>query len=237
MNPSCSAPSSASARHAAAAEDHFARVAGAHAELVFLAPRRHPGVAAFDDERRDAAMGARLVGDGHHHDHVADAAVGDERLGPVNHPAVAVAGRRRAEPRGVRSRGRLGQPPGANPRARGQRHEVAPLLRLGAEHGDVRCAQAVVGRHRQRHRRVDARQFLDADAVLDRGHRGPAVFLVELDAHQAERRHLRDKRPRKRLNRVPFAHERADLGLGELADGAAQHLLLLGGTEVHQEGM
>ena len=39
----------------------------------------------------------------------------------------------------------------------------------------------------------------------------------------------------KRLGRVPLAHEGADLGLGELADGAAQHLLLLGGTEVHRQ--
>ncbi len=36
------------------------------------------------------------------------------------------------------------------------------------------------------------------------------------------------------LRLVPFAHVRADFSFGELAHGAAQQLLLFGGTEVHR---
>ncbi len=56
-----------------------------------------------------------------------------------------------------------------------QRDEVLLLLRLGAEHEDVRGAEPVVCRDRQAHRRIDAGQLLDADAVVHRRHRRPAV--------------------------------------------------------------
>jgi hypothetical protein len=40
--------------------------------------------------------------------------------------------------------------------------------------------------HRQTHRRIDARELLDADAVIDGRHGGAAVRLRKLDAHQPE---------------------------------------------------
>ena len=81
---------------------------------------------------------------------------------------------------------------------------------------------------------IDARELLDADAVVERRHAGAAVLLRELDAEQPERRELRHQLDRKMLRLVPLADVRADFGLGELADGAAQQLLLFGQPEVHE---
>src|SRR5262249_44789207 len=44
-----------------------------------------------------------------------------------------------------------------------------------------------------------------------------------------------DELRRKVLLLIPFAHVRADLGLGELAHAAAQQLLVLGQPEVHHK--
>ena len=123
------------------------------------------------------------------------------------------------------------QAPSFSPRASGT--QVLLLLRLGAEHGDVRRAEAVVRRDRQRDRRIDARELLDADAVVDRRHPRAAVLLRELDAHQPERGQLRQQLDGKVLRLVPLHDVRPDLGFGELADGAPQQLLLVGQTEIH----
>ena len=99
---------------------------------------------------------------------------------------------------------------------------------------DVRRAEAVVRRDRQRHAGIDARQLLDADAVVDGRHAGAAVLLGKLDAQQAERGQLRHQLDRKMLRLVPLADVRTHFGFGELAHAAAQQLLLLGRTEVHR---
>ena len=78
------------------------------------------------------------------------------------------------------------QAPIFSPRASGD--EILLLLRLGAEHEDVRRAQTVVRGHRQRDRRIDAREFLDADAVVDRRQPRAAVLLGELDARSGRAR-------------------------------------------------
>ena len=69
----------------------------------------------------------------------------------TQHAAVADGARLRAA--GVAARGRLGQSPRAELLAARERHDVALLLRLGAEHRDVRRAQAVVRGDGERHRR------------------------------------------------------------------------------------
>jgi hypothetical protein len=90
-----------------------------------------------------------------------------------------------------------------------------------------------VGRHRQRDAGIDPRDLLDADAVVDRRHRRAAVLFGELDAHQAERAELRHQLPRKVLVLIPLADVRTDFGFRELADRAAQQLLLVCRTKVH----
>ena len=77
-------------RHTAVLEDHLARVARAHPELVLLAPGGHAGRAMLDDERGEPAVPFRRVRDGHHDHHAADATVGDERLRAVDDPAVGI---------------------------------------------------------------------------------------------------------------------------------------------------
>ena len=80
---------------------------------------------------------------------------------------------------------------------------------------------------------IDARQLFDADAVVDGRHAGAAVLLGQLDAQQAERGELRDQLGRKVLRLVPLADVRPDFGFGELANAAAQQLLLFGQPEIH----
>src|SRR5581483_11377949 len=132
------------------------------------------------------------------------------------------------------SRRRLGQAPRADLLPARERREVLPLLLFAAEERDVRGAQAVVRRHGERDRRVDARELLDADAVVDGGHRGAAVLLGELDAHEAERREAMNQLDREVLRLVPLADVRTDFGFGELADAPAQQRLLVRRTEVHK---
>src|SRR5207247_10473328 len=100
--------------NAAVVEQHFARVARAHAELVFFPARCHAGRAAFDDEGGDS-LGPEDTVRHRHHDHdVADVTVRRERLRAVDGPAVAGPYGGRPHAGGVAARGRLGQTPGAN---------------------------------------------------------------------------------------------------------------------------
>ena len=55
--------------------------------LFSFLPAAHPGRAVLDDERGDAAVALGAIGDGHHDHDAADAAVRDEVLRPVEHPA------------------------------------------------------------------------------------------------------------------------------------------------------
>ncbi len=123
------------------------------------------------------------------------------------------------------------QAPSFSPRASGV--EPSRLLRVGAEHEDVGGPQAVVRRHRQGHRRVDARELFQAEAVVDGGHPGAAPLLGELNPHQAQLGQLRDECAREFLRLVPLAHEGTDLAFGELADRLPQQLLLVGELEMH----
>src|SRR4029079_2542917 len=146
----------------------------------------------------------------------------------------AVADGRRARAGGVAARARLGEPPGAELLAAGKPGQPALLLDFSAEHPDVGGAEAVVRGDREGDGRIDARELFDADAVVDRRHAGAAVFLGELNPHQAQRGHLRNQLCGKMLGVVPLADVRLDLSLGELANGLTEELLFVGETEVHE---
>ena len=88
-------------------------------------------------------------------------------------------------------------------------------------------------RDRERHGRADARQLLDADAVVDRRQRGAAVLFGELHAGETERRELRQEIGRELLRLVPLHDVRTDLGFREFADRPAQQFLLLSRAKVH----
>ncbi len=158
--------------------------------------------------------------------------MGDEALGAVQHPVIAVAHRGGAHGGGVAARSGFGQTPGGQRAPGGQRHDVALLLRLGPEHVDVRGAQAVVRGHRQRHRRVDPGQLFERDAVVHRRHAGAAVGVGNLNAHQREVGQRRQQFRREVLGVIPVAQVRPDLALGELADAAREQHVVFGEGQV-----
>jgi hypothetical protein len=143
-------------------------------------------VSFVDDEGRDAFGAGSAIGDRHDDDRVADMAVRREGFGSVQYPAVAGARGRGPHAGSVAARRRFGQPPGANLLASRERRQVLLFLLFVAEQEDVRGAQAVVRRDRQRNGGIDARQLLDADAIVDRRHARAAVLLGKLNTEQPE---------------------------------------------------
>ena len=110
---------------------------------------------------------------------------------PFSTQHVAVARRRRAHAGGVAARGRFGQSPRADLLAARERHQVRLLLRFGAEQEDVRRAEAVVRRDRQRDardRRAPAPRCRCSSRSADMP--APPYCFGKLDADQPERRQL-----------------------------------------------
>ena len=114
-------------------------------------------------------------------------AVGDERLGAVDHVLVAVADRRRADPGDVGAGAGLGDPEAADLLALDPGHQVALLLLLGAEQVDG--GEDHVGLDREAHvgpagarvaHALGADQRVEVVAAL------PAVLLGEAEAEVAE---------------------------------------------------
>ena len=135
--------------------------------LSSLRPARKPGVprSTMKAEMPLAPFGA--IGGGHDDQHVGASAVRDEGLGAVEHPVRRRRGRPSCACRRRRCRRWARSAPMRPASRRGQRRQPARLLRVGAEHEDVRGAQAVVRGHRQRDRRIDARELFEAEAVVD----------------------------------------------------------------------
>ena len=96
----------------------------------------------------------------------------------ITHSCVASSSvaRVRVAPR-VRARLGLGEPERAEHLARDHRHEVLLLLRLGAGVEERRRAEAHARFERDRHRRVDARELLDREAVREVVGAAAAVLL------------------------------------------------------------
>ena len=218
-------------RHAAVGEGQRPRVrrVPAHlavrlALLVARRPVRHDQVGdlVVAGARRDADdagdVGAR---------------VGDELLGAVDHPVAVVAARAGADVAGVRARLGLGQPEGAELAPRGQVRHPLLLLLLGAEQVDRLRPERGVRAHRDRDGGVHARELLDRDRVGERVAAGAAVLLRERDPHQPEPAELLDDLVREALLVIERLGDRRDLALGEVADGAADQLVVGREVEVH----
>ena len=129
---------------------------------------------------------------------------------PLMHPAVALTRGRRPHAGGIAAGAGFGEPPGAPHLTADEPREELLLLLVGTEQRDVGGAQAVVRGDRERDRRTDARQFLDADAVVDRRQRGAAVVLGKLHAGKTERRQLGQEVVRELLRLVPLHDVRAE---------------------------
>ena len=117
----------------------------------------------------------------------------------------------------------------------GEVGEPGPLLVFVAEEEDRHRPERAVRRDRDRDRRIDSRQLLDRDRVGDRVGAAAAVLLGNGHAHQPELGQLRDEVVGKAVLPVELLGDRGDLLLGEVADRAADELLLLGEVEVHAE--
>src|SRR5207253_8707089 len=132
-------------------EDDLCGVRRAHAELAFLAPLAHAGVALLDDEPGDAGGAGRLVRGDERHLDVGDAAVGAELLGAVEDIAAVDLRRRRLERQRVGSRVGLGQAHGGDLQILriAQPADVFLLLLLGSHRDDAGAGEtAGVDRHR-----------------------------------------------------------------------------------------
>ena len=82
-------------------------------------------------------------------------------------------------------------------------------------------------------RGVDARELLDGERVGERVAPAAAVLLRERDPHQPELAELGDDLVGEALLAVELLRDGLDLALGEVADGAADQLVVVGEVEVH----
>ena len=211
-------------RHPAVREGQRARVRRVPAHLAVRLALLVAGRAVRDDQVGDLVV-ARPRRDA---DDAGDvgARVGDELLGAVDHPVAVVAARAGADVAGVGARLGLGQPEGAELAPRGQVRHPLLLLLLGPEQVDRLRAQRGVRAHRDRHRGVHARELLDRDRVGERVAPRAAVLLRERDAHQPQPAELLHDLVREALLVIQRLGDRRHLALGEVADGAADQLVV-----------
>ena len=211
-------------RHLAVGEHQFAGVGAAHAELVELLRRRETLEAFFDDERGDAARAGGAVGLGVDHQRVGHRPVGDPHLRAVEDVAVAFLVGARAHRHDVGAGARLRHRQRADMLAGNQFRQVFALLLLtavAAELVDAKIGMRAVG---QADGGAGARDFLHRHAMLEIAEAGAAIFLLDRDAVQAERAHLRPQVARKNIVAVDRVGARRDTILRETAHGFAQHV-------------
>ena len=157
------------------------------ADLVELASAAEALHAGLDPEQRDAASALGLrVGAGSHHHQVGGVPVGDEGLGSVEDPVVAVAYGGGLQRREVGATGRLGHADGREDLAGHEARQPALALLLGGQLDQVRRddvgVDAVAGA--QRHRDL-AELLAEHRVVPEVAGRGTAVLLGDLQAEQA----------------------------------------------------
>ena len=116
--------------------------------------------------------------------------------------------------------------------AHSSRHPLLLLL-LGAEQVDRLGAQRGVGAQRDGHRGVHPRELLHRQRVGQRVAARAAVLLGERDAHQVQLAQLGDQVVGDRLGPIQLLGHRRHLALGEVADGAADQLVVVREVEIH----
>ncbi len=177
-------------------------------------PRR-PGIGVGHRENdRDLGGGAR----------------GDELLGAVEHPAVAVAPGARLDRGGVGAGLRLGQAEGGDFALR-HRPEKPPFLLLAAvlQHG---AAAQRVDREDRRGGAVAGRDLLHRERIADMVGAGAAIFRRHQHAHEPELPQFGQRLLREARRTVPFGGMRRELLLRELPRRIAQQDLLF--RELHR---
>ncbi len=214
-------------RDDAVVENQLAGRARTDAELVLFSADGEPGRGALDEERGDAAVGARGIDGGEDEKEPGLEGVGDPELASGEAPDVAVAHRARGERERVAARARFRERVGAHGRAAELRKEALALRAVAPAHeglGDERVLH--VDAHRDR--RVDARQLLDGEHRHEERRAGAAVRRRHLDSHEAERKQLLDQAGGEARFAVHAGDERPYATLGEVAHGLPEELLVGG---------
>ena len=221
-------------RDAAVLEDHLGGVRGADAELRLLLALAQAGGALADDEGGLAAGAEGRVDGGDDDVDVGDAAVGDEDLGPVEDPLVAVALRGRLQALDVGAGLRLGDRVGAElDLVAGAEALGDPLGDLlgGAGGGDAGGGEAGAGDRQGDAGAAPVELFGGDHLHLAVGVGGRA--LDRLEALEALLARLLDHLPGSALLFVVLARRRADHVAGEGPAAVLELLLLLVQCEIH----
>ncbi len=161
--------------------------------------------------------------------------VGDEGLLAVDDPftgGIVERGLRLGRAR-VGSGLGFGEAEAAEHLARDHGNEILLLLGFGTGVEERRRAEADARLERDRHRRVDARDLLDRDAVRQIVGAGAAVLLGKREPEQAQLAHGAHGVDGKRVIAVPVGGVGRDLGLGEVPHHRTELLLFGGGLELH----
>ena len=223
-------------RDAALAERQLVRVARPPSELAVRRGGLEPGRVRRHDDRRDAVRPARRLGRRGDDVERGDrgAGVRDERLRAVDDPVAVLEASRRVDLAPRRSRRRApssANPPSASPRR--ERREPALLLLVGPEPVQQVAGEPDRRRQRDRDRLVDPPELLERETHRDRVGVGAPVRLGERQPEQPEVAHLLHHVERELLLPVGLGRPRLDDLFGELADDAAERLLLRSQVEVH----
>src|SRR6185312_8806652 len=157
--------------------------------------------------------------------------VGDEGLVAVQHPVVAFADGGGAGGGSVGAGAGFSKPPATEPFAAGHFGNVFAALLLGSGEKDVIDGQRIVGRDNDADGSVHGGEFFDCEHVIDVREPGAAVFDGNDHSHEAHLAELLHHFGRKLAGFVPLHYVGSDLGGGEVANFAAQLLLVLSERE------
>ena len=200
------------------------------AHLVQFAAAGEAGHAVLDDEQRQPlapVVGIRRRAGNHDHQ-VGLHAAGDERLGAVDDPVVAVAHRGGAHAREVRSGAGLGHRDRGEQLARRQAREPAVALLGVRVVQEVRQDHLELGAHRRQRDQRPRRLLLHHHVVAVVGLAAAAVLLGDGHAEHAQRAHLLEHLAGHPAALLPLGIVRHHFLLHEVAAQLAERLVVLG---------
>ena len=209
-------------------EDELRGIGGALAELVLDPATRKPGVSVGTRKAlmpllpRSGSVTAKTIAI------LGILARGDELLGAVQHPTVAVAPRPGLDRRGVGAGLRLRQAETREHLALRHRLEKPPLLLVRAVLQHRHAADRVLHAQNGRDRTLAGGDFLHHQGIADMVGARPAIFLRHQHPHEAEPAELGHRFRRKLLLAIPFRGEWREPRAGKVVGDIAQHALLVG---------
>jgi hypothetical protein len=224
-------PKQVGGRHAKVIEVELHRGRRAQTHLVFFLSDFESRKVWRDDERTDptrSAPIARCVGARHREDDTRLRSARYPGLGPVEHPAIAIAHGLSAQRRGVGAGIRFGQSERAKLLATRHRPQEAILLLLGSPAQNHLRRKRVMNAHHDGNRRVDRRDLLEGDEIRQRVEAKPIVLLGQKHPQKPKLAELRHHPFIEVLLAIPRLRVRRDFALGELARDALDLALLFG---------